>query len=246
MAWAILFTELLGRGKAVMYLIRKGLLRICLLALLVGTSGGACSTARTDLRTESVVLDLPSPSLDGGMSLEAAIVRRRSVRAFTSEPLTLEQVGQLLWAAQGITAPNGLRAAPSAGALYPLELYVILPDGLYHYRPDGHRLTRLTAEDMRLAAWEAGLRQDALRAAPAVFLFTAVYARTAERYGDRAPRYVHMEVGHAAQNLSLQAVALGLGSVPIGALEAASLQSALGLSDDHEPLYLLPVGYPSP
>lgn len=223
----------------------KLLCHLALLGLLVVT-GGACRAAPGAQAPALATLDLPPPRLDGDMSLEAAIIGRRSVRDFTETPLTLEQVGQLLWAAQGVTDSRGLRAAPSAGARYPLELYVILPDGLYHYQPDGHRLTQLRAEDLRPAAWEAGLRQDSLRTAPAVFLFTAVYARTAARYGDRAPRYVHIEVGHAAQNLALQAVALGLGSVPIGAIEDARLKTALSLPADHEPLYLLPVGVPAP
>ena len=228
-----------------MYLMQKRLLWITLLALMVGVSSGACRATSTDGPEAAPTRELPAPRLDGDMALEAAIAERRSVRTFRSDPLTQEQIGQLLWAAQGITDDlQGFRAAPSAGALYPLEIYVILPDGLYHYQPDGHRLTRLTTEDLRSAVWEAGLRQGALREAPAIFLFTAVYARTAERYGDRAPRYVHIEVGHAAQNLLLQAVALGLSSVPIGAMEDEQLQSALDLPDEHEPLYLLPVGYP--
>lgn len=218
---------------------------LVLLSVLVGTSG-TCRPATATQPAALATVDLPPPRLEGSLSVEAAIAGRRSVRNFTAEPLTLEQVGQLLWAAQGITDPRGLRAAPSAGARYPLELYVVLPDGLYHYQPASHRLTQLSAADLRSAVWEAGLRQDALRVAPAVFLFTAVYARTAERYGDRAPRYVHMEVGHAAQNLALQAVALGLGSVPIGAMEDAQLKAALGLPAEHEPLYLLPVGIPAP
>ncbi len=226
-----------------MYLIRKRLLWIDILVLLV-IGSGACQATPTDLPENSFNQELPAPNLEGDMALEAAIAERRSVRTFTSEPLTEEHIGQLLWAAQGITDHQGHRAAPSAGALYPLELYVILPEGLYHYQPDGHRLTQLIAEDMRSAVWEAGLRQDALREAPAIFLFTGVYGRTAERYGDRASRYVHMEVGHAAQNMLLQAVALGLGSVPIGAMKDEQVQSALDLPQDHQPLYLLPVGHP--
>ncbi|MFP4394313.1 MAG: SagB/ThcOx family dehydrogenase [Anaerolineales bacterium] len=226
-----------------MYLVRKHLLWIDILVLLV-IGSGACQATPTDLPENSFNPELPAPNLEGDTALEAAIAERRSVRTFTSEPLTEEHIGQLLWAAQGITDHQGYRAAPSAGALYPLELYIILPEGLYHYQPDGHRLTQLTAEDMRSAVWEAGLRQDALREAPAIFLFTGVYGRTAERYGDRARRYVHMEAGHAAQNMLLQAVALDLGSVPIGAMKDEQLQSALDLPDDHAPLYLLPVGHP--
>jgi len=188
---------------------------------------------------------LPQARTEGVVSLEAAISGRRSVRAFTDQVMTPAEVGQLAWAAQGVTDPRGLRAAPSAGALYPLELYVVLPDGLYHYVPADHSLMRLSTEDLREGLWEAGLRQDALREAPAVFVFTAVVARTEVRYGNRAERYVHMEIGHAAQNLALQAVALGLGSVPIGAMDDGRVQALLGLPEDHAPLYLVPVGHPA-
>ncbi len=198
------------------------------------------------LASTAAGMELPPPRPGGEMALEQAIAARRSVRTFAPEPLTLEQVGQLCWSAQGVTDPRGWRAAPSAGATYPLELYVLLPDGVFRYRPAGHRLEKVSGEDHRPAVWRAGLRQDALRAAPAVFLFAAVEARTAGRYGARAPRYVHMEVGHAAQNLALQAVALGLGSVMIGAMDDAQVKSALGLPRDHEPLYLVPVGRPVP
>lgn len=198
------------------------------------------------LPPSSAGMELPPPRIGGDMPLEQAIAARRSVRTFTSEPLSREQIGQLCWSAQGLTDPRGWRAAPSAGATYPLELYVLLPDGVFRYRPAGHRLEQVSGEDRRPAVWRAGLRQDALRTAPAVFLFAAVEARTAGRYGARAPRYIHMEVGHAAQNLSLQAVALGLASVPIGAMDDAQVKSALGLPRDHEPLYLVPVGRPAP
>lgn len=186
-------------------------------------------------------IELPPPRTEGVLSVEAAIAARRSVRAFTAQPLTMEEVGQLLWSAQGITDRRGLRAAPSAGATYPLELYVLLPDGAYRYLPAGHRLVRVLADDRREAVRAAALGQDALRA-PAVFVFTAVQARTARRYGARARRYIDMEIGHAAQNLSLQAIALGLGSVMIGAMDDAQVQKVLGLPRDHEVLYLVPVG----
>lgn len=179
------------------------------------------------------------------MSLEETIARRRSVRSFTKQQLTQEQLSQLLWAAQGITDPHGYRAAPSAGALYPLEMYVIAVDGLSHYRPETHDLVPLAAGDLRPVIWEVGLKQDALRDAPAVFLIAAVFERTAAKYGERAAQYVHLEAGHAAQNLLLQAVALGLSGVPIGAFYDEELQSALSLPEDHVPLYLLAVGYPA-
>lgn len=187
---------------------------------------------------------LPACRLEGEMSLEEAIADRRSAREFTEEPLSLEEISQLLWAAQGITDPHGLRAAPSAGALYPLELYVAVAQGVYHYLPKGHALQVLSEEDLRHDLWEAGLRQAALQEAPAIFVVTACYERTEAKYGERAERYVKLEAGHAAQNLLLQAVALELGAVPIGAFYDDQVQAGLTLPLDHQPLYLIPVGHP--
>ncbi len=190
-------------------------------------------------------LDLPSPRATGDVSLEETLARRRSVRQYTNEQLTPEDISQLLWAAQGITCDWGGRTAPSAGALYPLEVYVATPEGLCHYLPDGHRVEALAGEDLRPALARAGLDQDAIQDAPAVFVIAAVYARTAGKYGDRAERYVKLEAGHVGQNLLLQAVALGLGGVPIGAFHDDQVQRALDLPADHEPLYLIPVGHPA-
>ncbi len=223
-------------GISVMYALGAGLALLLLVT--------ACRAAPASRSEPLETVELPRPDTTGEQPLESVIAARRSVRAFTAETLSLAQVGQLLWAAQGVTDPAGLRAAPSAGALYPLELYVILPEGLYHYRPAEHHMARLADEDLRETVWEAGLRQDALQQAPAIFVFAAVYERTAARYGDRAERYVHMEAGHAAQNLALQAVALGLGSVPIGAMQDEQVQARLDLPADHAPLYLIPVGHP--
>ncbi len=167
------------------------------------------------------------------------------MRDFTDERLTLEELSQLLWAAQGVTAEWGGRTAPSAGALYPLEIYVVTPDGLYHYLPEGHRAEILTTEDVRASLADAALGQAAVREAPAVLVVTAVYARTEIKYGERAARYIHLEAGHAAQNVLLQAVAIGLGGVPVGAFSDAAVQRALDLPEDHEPLYLIPVGHPA-
>lgn len=187
---------------------------------------------------------LPEPRLKGEMSLEETLAQRRSVRSFTEEQLTMEEISQLLWAAQGITALWGGRTAPSAGALYPLEVYVATANGLYHYMPQEHKVISESQDDLRLKLWEAGLKQDAIREAPAVFVITAVYERTAKKYGDRAERYVKLEAGHACQNILLQAVALDLGAVPIGAFYDDQVQATLSLSTDREPLYLIPVGHP--
>lgn len=217
-----------------------------LLVLVLGLA--ACGMPQTQVppaEEAPAVIPLPSPFPAGNTTLEEALGRRRSVREFSDTPLTMAEVGQLLWAAQGITHERGLRTAPSAGALYPLEVYVASAEGVFHYDPRAHQLLTVSYEDARPAVYKAALQQDAVRQAPAVFVLTAVYERTAEKYGtERSPRYVHLEAGHAAQNLLLQAVAMGLGAVPVGAFEDEGLQAALELPADHKPLYLIPVGHP--
>lgn len=190
---------------------------------------------------------LPSPHRDGAMSLEAAIAARRSVRSFTAEGLSTEEIGQLLWATQGITGDRPiLRAAPSAGGQCPLEIYLCRPDGVWHYRPSEHRLLQHLARDVRQELVEAAWGQQFIAKAPVVFAVTAVFDRTTARYGDRGrSRYVAMDSGHAAQNLLLQAVALGLGGVPVGAFEDEAVSRVLDLPSDQEPLYLIPVGRPA-
>lgn len=190
-------------------------------------------------------IHLPQAKVAGLMSLEQSIAARRSIRAFVAKTLSIEQIGQLLWAAQGITDTKGrLRAAPSAGALYPLETYVVLPSGIYRYDPRHHELKRIVEGDRRLELQKASLDQDAVGSAPAVFVFTAVFERTAIKYRGRANLYVPIEVGHAAQNLLLQATAQGLAGVPIGAFNDKRVAEALKLPKDQRPLYLLPLGYP--
>ena len=190
------------------------------------------------------IVELPEPQLRGEQSLEQTLASRRSIREFTDKPLTDAEISQLLWAAQGVTDPAGLRAAPSAGALYPLEMYFARSSGHYHFDPARHQLTQRHDQDLRRAIHRAALSQDALIEAPAVFVITAVYARTRAKYDDRADRYVHMEAGHAAQNLLLQAVALDLGGVPIGAFNDDRLSEILGLPNHEAPLYLIPIGHP--
>ena len=189
---------------------------------------------------------LPAPRLDGPMSLEAAIAARRSVRAYQPDALSLEEIGQLLWAAQGITGDRPFkRAAPSAGGRCPLEFYVCRNDGVWHYLPEGHRLELHLGGDVRPALVDAAWGQKFLAQAPVVFAVSAIFARTTSRYGERGRlRYVPMDAGHAAQNLLLQAVALGLASVPVGAFDDTAVARVLRLPGDQEPLYLLPVGRP--
>ena len=174
--------------------------------------------------------------------------QRRSVREYSSESLSLSDIGQLLWAAQGVTHPRGLRTAPSAGALYPLELYVVagningLEAGVYHYQIHKHRLVLHVSGDKRKELGEAAYMQTWLSEAPAVFVFSADYKRTSKKYGKRAKRYVHMEVGHAAQNLFLQAEDIGLGSVVVGAFYDEEVAELLQLPAGFAPLALMPAG----
>ncbi len=190
-------------------------------------------------------IELPAPRTSGAMPLEQVLRERRSVRDLDGQPLALEQIGQLAWAAQGITDPvQGLRAAPSAGALYPLEMLLVLPDGVFRYEPRGHRLTRVLDGDARPALARAAHDQESVREASVDLVLVGVEARTHAKYGDRAARYVAMEAGHAAQNVLLQAHALGLGAVPIGAFDDAALTAVLRLRPGEAPLYVLAIGHP--
>ena len=194
-------------------------------------------------------VQLPKPSADGDLSLESAIRERRSIRKFSSRSLSLADVAQLLWAAQGVTARDGRRTAPSAGALYPLELYIVvgsvdsLPTGVYRYLPGKHRLRQITGGDLRGPLAKAALDQSWVRRAPTVLVITGVYERSAKKYGQRARRYTHIEVGHTAQNVYLQAVGLELGTVVVGAFDDAGVREALNLPPDHAPLALMPIGH---
>ncbi len=200
---------------------------------------------------ETQTVKLPEPRKEGPMSLEAAIQARRSVREFTDEPLSLEEVGQLLWAAQGITSPQGARAAPSAGGTYPLEIYLAaglvtgLDTGVYHYRPTGHELVPVLSGDVRARLAETALDQGWVAEAAADVVIAGVYARTTEKYGDRGIRYVHLEAGHAAENLCLQATALGLGAVTVGAFSDEQVRDVLQMSEQEEPIYVIPIGRPA-
>lgn len=214
------------------------------LCLTLGVAISACG-GPAEPRAVVVLdrVDLPPPDLEGSMPVEHALAMRRSTRSFGSTPLTPRQLSQLLWAAQGENRP-GKRTAPSAGGLYPLELYLLDEHGLAHYRPDGHRIERLSRDDLREGLFMAALEQDPVRHAPAVFVIAGVTSRTAQKYGPRAERFVAMEAGHAAQNVLLQAAAMGLGAVPIGGFDDDRVRTTLGLPTQVEPLYLIPVGTP--
>ena len=193
-------------------------------------------------------IHLPAPDLEGDTSLEGTLHRRRSVREFSVDPLNLSEISQLLWAVQGITDPTGKRTAPSAGALYPLEIYLVagkvdgLAPGVYRYIPAEHSLVRILASDPRNELYTAALSQDAVKHAPAVLVMAAVFERTTVKYGGRGDRYIHMEAGAAAQNIYLQAESLNLGTVFIGAFHEDQVKKVLQLQGQEQPLGLMPVG----
>ena len=194
------------------------------------------------------IVQLPEPRHDGPVSVEHALRNRRSVRHYKNEPLTLSEISQLLWAAQGFTTDRGFRTAPSAGALFPLEVYVAagnvtdLPAGIYKYNYRDHTIFQSIDEDKRKELSQAALNQRSIVTAPAVFLFCAVFERVTRTYGERGHRYVFMEIGHAAQNICLQAVALGMGTVVIGAFREDDVKPIANLANDEEPLYIVPIG----
>ena len=191
-------------------------------------------------------MELPKPKTNGDVSVEEAIARRRSVRAFSAKKLDAAQLSQLAWAAQGITdQQSGHRAAPSAGALYPLEIYFLTPDGTFRYVPDGHALEPVNSRDLRESLSKAALHQEFVKTAPLDIVIAAIYGRVTGKYGRRGLRYVEIEAGHAAENVMLQAVAMGLDTVAVGAFDDGAVKSALGLPHDEEPLYIIPVGCPS-
>lgn len=207
------------------------------------------STIATDKNASlSTDVPLPAPDYDSQTSVESALHKRRSVREYTDEPLMLNEVGQVLWAAQGITNERGYRTAPSAGALYPLELYLLaggvqgLEPGVYKYNPADHALILVVDRDLRMDLQASALDQESIGQAPAVVVIAAVYERTTGKYGERGIRYVHMEVGSAAQNIYLQAVPLDLGIVFIGAFIDKEVKSLWHMPESETPLAILPIG----
>jgi SagB-type dehydrogenase family enzyme len=233
---------------------------IVLLALLSALTLSACgsivasgSQAINDslTQTEESLLSfiLPEPKTDGEMSVEQALDNRRSQRNFQDKAITQEQLSQILWAAYGITSPNGLRTAPSAGATYPLEIYAIVGNveginpGVYRYIAEENKIIQIVDGDVRTELRNAALNQQMVSDAPASVFYSAVFERITGRYDDRGIKYAYIEVGHSAQNVYLQAEALGLGTCAIGAFTDSRVREILNLPDNEEPLYLMPFGY---
>ena len=220
---------------------RQVLTTLCaVMVLTFGTKQGMSMTR----------IALPEPIAHEGLTLAEALHKRRSVRDYAKRSMTLAQAGYLLWAAQGTNDPTGLRTAPSAGALYPLELILVAGDvtglasGVYRYRLQQHALELIASGDYRNRLANAALGQAWIAHSAAVLVVTAVYERTTRKYGYRGKRYVHIEVGHAAQNALLQAAALDLGAAVVGAFDDAAIVRLLELPPSEHPLYLLPVGWP--
>jgi len=205
------------------------------------------------------IIKLPSPQLKGKVSLEETILRRRAVRRYRRDPLDLSQLSQILWSAQGITGTREFRAAPSAGATYPLEVFVFvgkqgvitseakqapeeLQAGIYHYEADSHSLSLHKPADLRPDLARATLEQEFIIDAPVDIVICALYHRTSYRYGRRGERYVHIEVGHVGENIHLQAVALGLATVEVGAFHDEEVRKVLGVEEQIKPLYIMPLG----
>ncbi|MEM1946609.1 MAG: SagB/ThcOx family dehydrogenase [Candidatus Caldarchaeum sp.] len=202
------------------------------------------------------MISLPRPRTEGPMSVEQALQRRRSRRNYRNEPLKLEHVSQLLWAATGVTAPHlwtGLRTAPSAGGLYPLETYIVVREngveeleaGVYHYNPHRHELSVVAKGDYSRNLMSACVDQEWVGSTAFNIVFTAVVERTSVKYGGRALQYIFQESGHAAQNVYLQAEALGLGCVVIGAFYEDEIRHILGINEAELPVYVMPVGRPA-
>lgn len=231
-----------------------------LLALVViYMRGGVNSNGGVPVPDSEVMLPLPRVRSD--KSVEEALLLRKSVREWRGEPLELEDLALILWAAQGVTERAGWgwyrRTAPSAGATYPLEVYVVVGEGgvrsgsgyleagVYKYNALKHSLTLVKRGDVRRELWEVSLRQDWVRDAPASIVICAVFERTTRRYGERGVRYVYMEAGHAGQNIYLMATALGLGTVAVGAFSDAGVAKVVGARAGEEPVYIFPVGVPA-
>jgi SagB-type dehydrogenase family enzyme len=209
-------------------------------------------------RTDGPVIDLPAPRFDGTVSVEAALRSRRSIRSYLDMPLTLPDVSQLLWAAYGITKTldkmppflrGGFRTAPSAGGLYPLDLYLAafnvtgLPAGIYWYNSEKHQLVRIVEGDRRKEVSEAAFNQGMFETASAAIAYSAVYERTTKKYGQRGrDRYVCIDLGHSAENVYLQAYALKIGTCAVGAFSDLGLKKAFGMTRAEEPLYIMPLG----
>ena len=207
---------------------------------------------------ENEIINLPEPDYFSNTSIEETLLERRSIRSYTEEPLTIKEISQIFWAAYGVTfyeegmpeqLRGGLKTAPSAGATYPLEIYVVvknvthLPVGIYKYKPDGHKLLKISDDDKRNELYKAAYHQEMIRDAPASLVYSAIFKRTTQRYGERGrERYVCMDLGHSAQNVYLQVVSLNIGTCAVGAFDDLKVKLAINMTREEAPLYIMRLG----
>lgn len=222
---------------------------ILAISLVLMSSASLCASTDSESKTDiKRTYDLLPPSQDSEFSLEKCITKRRSIRGYADEPLSLQHISQILWAAQGITNDRGFRTTPSAGAKFPLEIFLVVSEiddvlnGIYHYQPKNHSIKLVLDGDFRKELSIAALNQNCVLDAPVNIIITGVISRTAEKYGERAERYVHIEVGAACQNVYLQSETLGLGTVAVGAFHDGSIRDLIGLDDEYTPLLIMPLG----
>lgn len=226
-------------------IINKCIISFCLLVLVASPLSESIASQQTTGST----ISLPKPDVSHGMPLNAALKSRRSHRRFSDKSISLTELSQLLWSAQGVTNFFGFRTAPSAGALYPLEIYLVvsnvepLSQGIYHYKPDSHELEFIAKGEYHKQLSQAANQQSSIKKAAATFVITAVIERTARKYGPRAKQYVHIEAGSAAQNIYLQAVSLQLGTVYIGSFKDNDVLQLMQLPLVHKTLGLMPIGH---
>lgn len=219
--------------------------RLTILAIVLVCFATLC-LGRSRSRTPQMIIQLTDPNLQSNFSLEQALAQRRSVRQFSSEPIKRSEISQLAWAGQGITEPQrGLRTAPSAGAIYPIELLFAIPEGLFVYRPADHSLMQVGNQDIRNDLAAAASGAESISGAGCDIIITGSFRKLTDRFKDNARTYMYMESGHIAQNILLQAVSLNLGAVPIGGFDKTQVRKACGLRKTLDPLYIISVGHPA-
>jgi SagB-type dehydrogenase family enzyme len=206
------------------------------------------ATALATVALAAEPIKLPAAKQSSDTSLEAALAKRRSMRSYAAKPLTLPEVAQLLWAAQGVTDGKGHRTAPSARALYALEMYVVpqnvtgLAPGVYKYKPAAHELDLVVGEDRRKALLDAASGQASVREAAAVFVITAAPERMGPKSGENGKKFSYMEAGFAAQNLLLEVVSLNMGAVVVGGMNPGAVKAVIDAPAPEEVMCLIPVG----
>lgn len=234
------------RHHAVLFFIVTVLLLLSFI-VIQNPSANRLSTALQVEGQSQIEIKLPIPVFSSKTSIEEALNKRRSIRSYKNLPLTLPEIAQLLWAAQGITADNKFRTAPSARANYPLELYLVagniekLTPGIYHYIPENHTLQKIKEGDARIQLGKAALEQESVRIGAADIIITAALSETTKKSGNKATRFILMEVGRAAQNIYLESVSLNLGTVSIGAFDDTQIKNILNLKEE-DSLYIMPIG----